>query len=120
MKHLSRVCAIVLALIAGCAFAHGGMEHLKGVIAKVDGTAITLTVEKGAPVVVQTDSKTEFTRGDAKVTLKNVAVGAKAVIHATEHDEKYLARVVKLAPTAASPATDGGTQKSEHSHDHPH
>ena len=119
MKNVLRIVAVAVVLVAFAALAHGGLEHLKGVVAKVDGTAITVTVEKGAPVVVQTDAKTEFTRGEAKVGLKDVAVGDKAVIHATEHDERFLAKVVKLA-VANAPLADGGTTKSDQAHDHPH
>lgn len=113
MKRISRITAVTTALVALAVLAHGGMEHLKGVIAKVDGTTLTLTDEKGAAVVVQTDAKTEFTRGEAKVELKDIAVGDKAVVHATEHDEKFLAKVVKLAPTqVGGPSADAGTPKA--------
>ena len=36
------------------------------------------------------------------------SVGDKAVIHATEHDEHFIAQVVKLAPAAAAKATPDG------------
>ena len=111
MKNTSRLGALAAGLVGVVTLAHGGMEHLKGVIAKVDGTTLTLTNEKGSPVVIQTDARTEFTRGAAKVALKDVAVGDKAVIHAVEHDEHFLAKVVKLAPAAATPSSDGGNSK---------
>ena len=108
MKHISRLALVVLSLTTFAVLAHGGAEHLKGVITKIDGPSITLKVEKGEPVVVLTDTKTQFTCGDMKASLKDVAVGDKAVIHATEHDEKYLATVVKLA---AAGRPDAGPTK---------
>ena len=110
MTCTSRIVLIALSLVAFGASAHGGMEHLKGVITKVDGASLTLKSEKGELVVVLTDAKTEFTRGDAPASLKEVAVGDKVVVHATEHDEKFLAKVVKLAPAASGKApADAGT-----------
>lgn len=55
-----------------------------------------MTVEKGGPIQVATDAKTEFSRGTAAATLKDVAVGDKAVVHAIKHDERLIAQVVKL------------------------
>ena len=103
-----RITVVASALLALSALAHGGVEHLKGTITKVDGTSITLAVEKGPPVVVATNEKTEFSRGTTKATLKDVSGGDKAVIHATEHDEHFIAQVVKLAPAAAAKATPEG------------
>ena len=103
MTATPRIAFVTTSLLALCALAHGGVEHLKGTITKVDGTSITLAVEKGPPVVVATDAKTEFSRGTEKATLKDVRVGDKAVIHAAEHDEHYIAQVVKLGAAAAAP-----------------
>lgn len=120
MKSARNTMTSAVLLSAFAAFAHGGEEHLKGVVTKIDGMALTVAVEKGTPVVVMTDEKTEFTRGDVKATLKDVVVGDKAVIHAKEHDEKLVAHVVKLAaaskPTQASPDA-GAAPKSEKGHD---
>ena len=109
-----RITFVASALLAFSALAHGGVEHLKGTITKVDGTSITLAVEKGPPVVVATNEKTEFSRGTAKAALKDVAVGDKVVIHATEHDEHFLAQVVKLAPAAAPKAAPDGKPAPTH------
>ena len=111
MTAISRIVFVTASLLALGAFAHGGVEHLKGTVTKVDGTSITLAPEKGPPVVVATDAKTDFSRGAEKVTLKDIAVGDKAVIHAVEHDEKLLAQIVKLgAPAKAAP--DGGARRT--------
>ena len=110
MTTITRIAFVIASSLALSSFAHGGVEHLKGTITKVDGSSITLAVEKGSPVVVATDAKTEFSRGGEKVTVKDVAVGDKAVIHAVEHDEHLLAQVVKLGAAAApaKSAPDGG------------
>ena len=110
MKSTRKFIAVVALLAGFAAFAHGGEKHLKGVVTKVEGMSLTLALEKGAPVVVMTDEKTEFTRADAKAELKDVVVGDKAVIHAKEHDEKLIAHMVKLGPPsrATPPGTDAG------------
>ena len=112
MTAISRIAFATASLLALGSFAHGGVEHLKGTITKVDGASITLAVEKGAPVVVATDAKTEFSRAGERATLKDVAVGDKAVIHAVEHDEHLLAQIVKLGSAAApaKAAPDGGSK----------
>ena len=107
MTAISRIVFVTASFLAIGAFAHGGVEHLKGTVTQVDGTSITLALEKGSPVVVATDAKTEFSRSGEKVTLKDIAVGDKAVIHAVEHDEKLLAQIVKLGAPAKT-APDGG------------
>ena len=114
-----RVATLGLTLFAFAALAHNGMEHLEGMITKVDGASITIKLEKGDSVVVLTDAKTEFKRGAASASLKDVAVGEKAVIHATEHEEKFLAKVVKLG-SASSPnkAPDGGSTAQQEHHEH--
>ena len=109
MTNVSRLTFATVSLLAFGAFAHGGVEHFKGTITKVDESSITLAVEKGAPVVVATDAKTEFTRGTVKVTLKDVRVGEKAVIHAVEHDEHLIAQAVKLGAAGDAAKSDAGT-----------
>ena len=101
MTAISRIAFVTSSLLALGSFAHGGVEHLKGTISKVEGASITLAVEKGPPVVVATDAKTEFSRGGVKVALKDVAVGDNAVIHAIEHDEHLIAQIVKLGSAGA-------------------
>ena len=109
MTAISRIVFLTAPLLALGSLAHGGVEHFKGTITKVDGSSITLAVEKGPPVVVATDATTEFSRSGEKVTLKDIAVGDKAVIHAVEHDEHLLAQIVKLgAAPPAKAAPDGG------------
>ena len=116
MKSTLRFTFAFAALLAVGAFAHGGVEHLKGTITKVDGEFITVTVEKGGPIQVATDAKTEFSRGTAAATLKDVAVGDKAVVHAVKHDERLIAQVVKLGPALPSKAgfSDAGSETHHH------
>ncbi len=120
---LNTLTAVVL-LTGFAAFAHGDEKHLKGIVTKVEGMTLTLAIEKGEPLVVNLDEKTAFTRGAAKVTLRDLAVGDKAVIHAKEHDGKMIAHEVKLAAASkpTHPGADAGTAtKTEKGHDnHPH
>ncbi len=116
MKSTLRITFAFAALLTVGAFAHGGVEHLKGTVTKVDGGSITLAVEKGPPILLATDAKTEFSRGKAAATLKDVAVGDKAVVHAVKHDEHLIAQVVKLGPASPSQAgfPDAGSEPHHH------
>ena len=120
MKSTRNTLVAVVLFSAFAALAHGGEKHLKGVVTSVEGMTLTVKVAKGDPVVVLTDDKTELTRGTAKITVKDIVAGDKAVIHAREHDEKLVAHVVKLAaaskPTPASPDA-GAAPKAEKGHD---
>ena len=125
MKTTRHTIIAVVLLASAAVFAHGGEKHLKGVVSKVDGTAITVALEKGEPVTVVTDEKTEFARGDVKVALKDVAAGDKAVIHAKDHDGKLVAHVVKLGSATkpvGSARPDAGTvpkpDKTDDNHKH--
>lgn len=100
---MKRTALAAATLFAALAFAHGAEQHLKGTIQKVDGTTITLQPEKGEPVALKTNDKTEFKMGDAACTLKDVTVGQRAVVNATKHDGALLALVVKLPPAAPKP-----------------
>lgn len=120
MNTTRRTVTAVVLLAAFAALAHGDEKHLKGVVSRIEGSALTLAVEKGEPVVVATDEKTELTRGDAKVAMKDVVVGDRVVIHAKEHGGKLIAHVVKLgkAPKATAASRDAGTApKSDKAHD---
>ena len=121
MTQTARLTFAAAALLALVANAHGGVEHLKGTITKVEGTSITLAIDKGQPVVVATDAKTEFSRGTEKAALKDVVVGDKAVIHAVEHDEHFTAQVVKLGPVGApKPGSDGKAKTAPKGEAAPH
>lgn len=122
MKSFTSITLAIAALFAFTALAHGGEEHLKGVIQKVEGSVITLTPEKGEAMVVKTDDKTKFQRGHAAAALKDVAVGQRVVIHATKHDGALLATVVKLPPALTGGADAGAAPKAEpdHAHEHKH
>lgn len=123
MKMPAPLLTVTVLLVSLAAFAHGGLEHLKGTVTQVGDATITLAVDKGGPVTVHFDATTEFKRGSAAVTTQEVRTGEKVVVHAAKHDGHLLAKLVKLAPLPASEA-DGGTavepSKTERPHDHAH
>ena len=118
MNTLIRSTFTAATLFAVAALAHGSEQHLKGVIQKVDATQITLAPEKGEPVTVNIDDKTKFEMGDAAASVKDVAAGQRAVIHATRHAGALLAITVKLPPAEKKAAGDAGPTKIRHAHQH--
>lgn len=94
-------------------------EHLMGVVTRVDGTALTVILEKGSSAIILTDKQTVFERGEAKATLKGIKTGERLVVYATPKDGKWLARMVKLSapPAAEAKGADVGDAGSSTQHD---
>jgi hypothetical protein len=85
-----------LALLASTAYAHNGMEHVMGTVAGMTDNSITVTTKTGKTQTVMITADTKFTRIDAVITKKDIKVGDKVVIHATEKDEKLTAATVRV------------------------
>jgi hypothetical protein len=52
--------------------------------------------------VVEFDGATKFMKGGTPVTIKDVEVGSRVVIHAHKHDNSLHAAEVKIGKSAAS------------------
>jgi hypothetical protein len=83
-------------LLTTAALAHGGMEHVLGTVSAVSDHSITLKTTSGETREVGVDGSTKFMRGQTSVSLSDVHVGDRVVIHATKHDEKLQASEVQL------------------------
>jgi hypothetical protein len=85
-----------LALLVSTAFAHNGMEHVMGTVAGIADSSITVITKNGKTQTVMINADTKFTRTDAVITMKDIKVGDKVVIHATEKEEKLTAATVQI------------------------
>jgi hypothetical protein len=85
-----------LVLMVSSAYAHNGMEHVIGTVASITGNSITVTTTDGKTQTVTATADTKYSKMDAAITLKNIKVGDRVVIHATKKDNKLIAATVQV------------------------
>ncbi|HEY4361595.1 MAG TPA: hypothetical protein VGN17_11520 [Bryobacteraceae bacterium] len=101
MSTITRV-ALAMALLAGLALAHGGFDHVTGVVLTVDKGVVTVKTAKGNENV-KVDAKTEFTKGDQKAQASDLLPGMRVVIDVPEgaKEKPPVAHSVKIGVAAA-------------------
>ena len=99
-----RLAAFLIAAII--AFAHGNLEHVVGVVAKVSPGSVTVTTPGGRSVEVVLAEKTTYRKADQAAQKTAIEVGDRVVIHAEKEDGKLIAQTVAL----------GAGKKAAHSH----
>ncbi len=94
---------LVLAILAlaATAFAHGDMEHILGTVTAISDHSLTVKTPKGEVKEVEVDKTTKVIRAEQGISLSEVHVGDRVVIHARKHDDKLLAAEVRLASTSS-------------------
>src|SRR5216683_8240499 len=92
------ILAIVsLALLPTIAIAHGGEEHVRGIVAKISDASVTVKTAAGKSVEVGFDEKmTTYQRAKQPIQKTDIKVGDRVVIHAMEVDEKLIAHTVEI------------------------
>jgi hypothetical protein len=88
---------LTLGLCAGIAFAHNGMVHVMGTVTAITGTSISVRATDGTVQNVALTSETKYLRGVAAVSLKDIKIGDRIVIHATGKADHLVAAEVKAA-----------------------
>jgi len=93
---------VVSVILAGTiAFAHGGNEHVRGVVTQVSPQSITVqTADKTTKMLTLTD-KTTFKRSGKAVHLDDVKVGDRVVIDVPEKTTNALLIQIGAVPKAA-------------------
>jgi hypothetical protein len=92
-------------LLSSFAAAHGGMDHVMGIVAEVTSHSISVKAADGAVKVVEFDKDTKFLKGDATVTASDLHPGDRVVIHAHKTDANLHAAEVKIGTAMAKAAT---------------
>src|SRR6204780_2573237 len=85
---------IALAIAPGIAFAHGGLEHVRGTIAKVSDQSVTVTTAAGKTVEVLLDAQTTYARANQPIQKTDLKVGDRVVIHGAEKGATLTAHTV--------------------------
>jgi len=113
MKQSLAVLAVLAFLAAAvpAVQAHGGHDHVMGIVKAIDQQAGTVLVagRYNKEVTVTINNDTKFLRGTAAAAASDLAVGMRVVIDADTVDGKQVAKEVKLGtmtkpPTAADTA----------------
>jgi hypothetical protein len=73
---------LAIALLAISAFAHGDETHVIGTVTRVSQSSVTVQTTAKESVEVVVTPETKFTKGSTSVTLKDLQVGDRVVIHA--------------------------------------
>jgi hypothetical protein len=98
--------ALATLLLSSIAFAHGGLEHVKGTVAKISDQSVTVTTTAGKTVEVLLDDKTTYARADKPIQKSDLKVGDRVVIHAAEKGTTLTAHTVEVG--APTPKKAGG------------
>jgi len=97
------VLLITLAIAPTIAVAHGGLEHVKGTVAKVSDQSVTVTTIAGKTVEVLLDAQTTYARADKPIQKSDLKVGDRVVIHAAEKGTTLTAHTVEVGVTLKKP-----------------
>ena len=98
IRRISRglaVAALCLSLLCTVVLAHGGLEHVMGVVQKISQTSVTVATTDGKSREVVLDEKTTYTKNGHPVQGTDIKVGDRVVIHAAKSDDKLIARTVQ-------------------------
>src|SRR2546428_1425812 len=92
---------IIISVFASAAlFAHGGFDHIKGTVSKLEANVLTVNTGK-AKVNVKLNEKTEIMMGDHKAAAADLKVGARVVVDIPEGSKDKIAASVKIGAAGA-------------------
>ena len=92
---------LALAIAPTIALAHGGLEHVRGTVAKISDQSITVTTTAGKTVEVLLDAQTTYAHADKPIQKSDLKVGDRVVIHASEKGTTLTAHTVEVGVSTA-------------------
>jgi len=104
-KQSLRLAATLFSLmlsLSTIAFAHGDQQHILGTVTKVQTGSISVNTTAGEIKTVMVLPTTKFLKGSAAVTLQDVKVGDRVVIHAKPDGNMLRATEVKIGESKDS------------------
>ena len=84
-----------ISVVPTTAIAHGGLEHVMGVVQKISPTSVTVSTTDGKSTEVLLDQKTTYAKSGHAVQGSDIKVGDRVVIHAAKSGDKLVARTVQ-------------------------
>jgi Domain of unknown function (DUF5666) len=110
MRKVSMLVAALL-LVAITSFAHGNYKHVMGTVTKITDTDITVETQDHQVQIVKLAPDTSFVKSGATVTLKELKVGDRVVIHAKPVGNDLIAHEVRFGvPPPTAPSQPAKTQ----------
>jgi len=107
--------ALLFAVVAGTAFAHGNKVHVRGTSEKIGADSVVVKAADGKSVEVKIAASTVFlsrsNNEDKPAKAGDLAVGDVVVIHATPKDNTLEADEIKFSVPAAAKAGTPAAQK---------
>jgi hypothetical protein len=94
--HVTVLAVLSVVLLPGIAAAHGGEEHVIGVVTKILDASITVKTTAGKLVEVGLDAKTTYARAKQPIQRTDIKAGDRIVIHAVKVNEKLVAHTVEI------------------------
>lgn len=94
-------------LLSAAAFAHGGHDHVRGTVTKIDGKSIVVQTTEKATKTVTVVETTKFEKAGKPALLTDLKVGDRVVIDLPEG--KLTAEEVQIGTAAAAPAAAKAT-----------
>jgi thymidine phosphorylase len=102
--------SVSLFFIATLALAHGNEQHVMGTVTEVNDSSITVETKEHQKLKVSVVAETKFAKGTSDVTLKDVKVGDRVVIHAVKQGEQLQAHTVRIGSAFAAADRHHSTQ----------
>ena len=84
-----------ISVVPTTAIAHGGLEHVMGVVQKISPTSVMVSTTDGKTTEVLFDQKTTYAKSGHPVQGSDIKVGDRVVIHAAKSGDKLVARTVQ-------------------------
>jgi hypothetical protein len=113
IKRLAICAALCLSLMSPALttrlIAHGGFDHVIGIVVKVENNILTVKTAKGN-VDVRLNEKTEITRNDQVLPVAELKPGVRVVVDIPEGSRDKIAHSVKVGVSSA-PSSHSNTQK---------
>src|SRR6266849_6382749 len=101
MKLRLSLLALLFALVAGSAFAHGNKVHVRGTVEKISADSVVVKTADGKSVEVKFAASTVFlsraNNEDKPAKAGDLAAGDLVVIHATPKDKTLEADEIKFS-----------------------
>jgi hypothetical protein len=99
MKTLCTLITAVLVLASVPAFAHGGNEHVRGVVTQVSAQSVIVQTAPNVTKTLTLSDKTTFKKGSKSARLADLKVGDRVVIDVPEKTNQALLIQIGAAAT---------------------
>ena len=100
---MNRITALAAAIIVAgtVAFAHGGNDHVRGVVTQVSAQSITVQTTAKATRILTVSDKTEFKQDGKAAHLSDLKVGDRVVVDVPAKKNDALLIQIGAAATTA-------------------